>query len=88
LGELEQAIGELGAALAIKRWADDSSASYRLRGLRPVDRLVGEPTVDVVLDALRALIGPPRSAVMPSPFGRRRSSRRSSPRRRIPTRPN
>jgi hypothetical protein len=69
LGELEQAIGELSAALAIKRWADDPSASYRLRGLRPVDRLVGEPTVDVVLDALRALIGPPRSAVMPSPFG-------------------
>jgi hypothetical protein len=69
LGELEQAIGELSAALAIKRWADDPSASYRLRGLRPVGRLVGEPTVDVVLDALRALIGPPRSAVMPSPFG-------------------
>jgi hypothetical protein len=45
LSELEQAIGELSAALAIKSWADDPSASYRLRGARPVDRLVGEPTV-------------------------------------------
>jgi hypothetical protein len=68
LSEVERAIGELVAALAIKSWADNPTASYRLRGLRPVDRLMGEPPVSDVIDALRALLEPKRPQYMPAPF--------------------
>jgi hypothetical protein len=71
LADLAAAVEELRTALALKNWAGDPSASYRARGLGvPVERHAdSEPSIESVLDALRAALEPRRSPTLPSPFG-------------------
>jgi hypothetical protein len=58
-------------ASALTSWAGDPAAPYKERGIRalPLPPRAEEPTIDVVIHALREVVEPRERALMPSPFG-------------------
>jgi hypothetical protein len=71
VGDLEASIGRLVEAVALRTWAADPQASWKVRGLRPVPIMQHSSdgaSVDSVIAGLREVIEPPKRKPIPSPF--------------------
>jgi hypothetical protein len=71
IAELEAATGDLVVASALSTWAADPAGYYKERGIRavPLPPMADEPTIDIVIQALREVVEPREHPLMPSPFG-------------------